>query len=283
MPIVGVSTKGSQDPVAEAALAVENSERSVSAVVYKFYRKRMRRALVKVLREKGRRVRLLVDRRQLEGENDSFVPEAARAGAEVRKWKGGKLHAKFMIVDESEVLSGSYNWTKKAAKSNTELLLRFDDQDTVATFVREFEKLWRLGEPWTAPTHAGGVVYKDSKQGRLYLAVQSSKEPSHWVFPKGHVEGDETFKKAAVREVREEAAVAAKIIAPIGTRSFEGPRERVRVNYYLMRHKHDVKPDENREKAWLPYEVMRETLSFDDAVELLREAHEHKALRGRKG
>lgn len=47
------------------------------------------------------------------------------ATVEVKEWTQGKLHAKLLIIDESSVLTGSYNWTKSAEGDNVELMLEF--------------------------------------------------------------------------------------------------------------------------------------------------------------
>ncbi len=41
-----------------------------------------------------------------------------------------------------------------------------------------------------------------------------------WVLPKGKIEAGETSEQAAVREIKEEASIKAKIISPIGETSY---------------------------------------------------------------
>lgn len=54
---------------------------------------------------------------------------------------------------------------------------------------------------------AGAVIYRKNAQHLEYLIVQSVKD-QRWGFPKGHLEGKETEKQAAMREVKEEAGIA---------------------------------------------------------------------------
>ena len=55
----------------------------------------------------------------------------------------------------------------------------------------------------TAPTHAGGVVFRGAGDEVEFLVVQARDNPTQWVFPKGHIEAGETAAETARREVRE--------------------------------------------------------------------------------
>lgn len=65
-------------------------------------------------------------------------------------------------------------------------------------------------------TSSGGIVYKKTDSGFLWLVTQHSQH-NGWVFPKGLV-GDinenEKMEDAALREVEEEGGVQARIINP---------------------------------------------------------------------
>lgn len=65
-------------------------------------------------------------------------------------------------------------------------------------------------------TSSGGIVYKKTDSGFLWLVTQHSQHKG-WVFPKGLV-GDinenEKMEDAALREVEEEGGVKARIINP---------------------------------------------------------------------
>ena len=143
-----VSISGTLDPIERTATAIRKARTSVQAVVYKFDRRLILRAFKTALK-RGVIVRLLVDSWQIKGRmaKGSNVKAAAKLGAQVRVWEHGKLHAKFAILDGNFVLSGSYNWTKSAAKRNTELLLMFDGRKTVRQFDKLFKRLWTEGTP----------------------------------------------------------------------------------------------------------------------------------------
>ncbi|HAS73180.1 MAG TPA: NUDIX hydrolase [Clostridiales bacterium UBA8960] len=61
---------------------------------------------------------------------------------------------------------------------------------------------------------SGGVVYL----GNSILMLQ--KINGDWVLPKGKIEIGETSEVTAVREVREEAGIKAKVITPIGETAY---------------------------------------------------------------
>jgi phosphatidylserine/phosphatidylglycerophosphate/cardiolipin synthase-like enzyme len=142
---IGLSSE--RNPADVLVDAFAKAERSIDAAVYKFNLRKVFEALKAAL-DRGVVVRLVVDKWLIEREADGFVRKLAenRKGAEVRTWTGGKLHAKLVVVDDRYVLSGSYNWTKSAAKKNTELLLRFADPADVRRFATVFETLWTDAE-----------------------------------------------------------------------------------------------------------------------------------------
>ncbi|MCR5737056.1 MAG: NUDIX hydrolase [Eubacterium sp.] len=82
----------------------------------------------------------------------------------------------------------------------------------------------------------GGVVIFRGKILLLYKNCRNRYEG--WVLPKGTVEAGETHEQTALREVREETGVKAKIIEYVGKSeySFNIPRNVVEkeVHWYLM-------------------------------------------------
>ena len=53
------------------------------------------------------------------------------------------MHHKFAIFDRKTLLTGSYNWTRGAAEQNVENIVVVDEAGLVASFLAEFERLWR--------------------------------------------------------------------------------------------------------------------------------------------
>lgn len=52
----------------------------------------------------------------------------------------------------------------------------------------------------------GALVYRRTK-GQIELLLLKNRYGGHWSFPKGHVEGSETERQTALREVKEETGL----------------------------------------------------------------------------
>jgi cardiolipin hydrolase len=53
------------------------------------------------------------------------------------------MHHKFMVKDARTVLTGSYNWTRSAARFNHENVLITHEIGVVRSFMKEFGQLWK--------------------------------------------------------------------------------------------------------------------------------------------
>jgi phosphatidylserine/phosphatidylglycerophosphate/cardiolipin synthase-like enzyme len=52
------------------------------------------------------------------------------------------MHNKFMVVDSLFLVTGSFNWTFQAAKSNQENVVVMDGRYYIEKYDSEFNKLW---------------------------------------------------------------------------------------------------------------------------------------------
>jgi mutator protein MutT len=129
-------------------------------------------------------------------------------------------------------------------------------------------------------THAGGIVFRQKEGKTQYLVVRAKPDPSHWVIPKGHIEPGELPEAAAVREIREEAGVMAKIFSTLGTLNFTYRDKKVDTIIYLLEYIGETLPLEEREFHWGPYEETMHMLTFTDTREILRLAREILRERG---
>jgi 8-oxo-dGTP pyrophosphatase MutT (NUDIX family) len=92
---------------------------------------------------------------------------------------------------------------------------------------------------------AGGLVVRLASGGHeVLIAEQLDRNSGRRTvrLPKGKVDPGETLEQAALREVREEVGLVARIAAPLGSVSYTFFERRVgrqiakRVHYYLMAH-----------------------------------------------
>jgi len=79
------------------------------------------------------------------------------------------------------------------------------------------------------------VVRETRGEARYLLVRPRTPEPAaEWVLPKGHLEAGESTAEAAVREVREEAGIWARVRGEVGEARFQAGGEEVRVVFHLM-------------------------------------------------
>lgn len=127
---------------------------------------------------------------------------------------------------------------------------------------------------------AGFILFRDTPSGRLYLLLDYGR---HWDYAKGHLEDGETPWRAAVRELREETGIRQVDRVPGFQRDmyyeFYSPKKgRIAktVTYFAGRTRtEDVKlSDEHSGHAWLPFDEAMQTLTFENAREMLAAAHD---------
>jgi 8-oxo-dGTP diphosphatase len=86
---------------------------------------------------------------------------------------------------------------------------------------------------WKREFSAGGVVIKDNNEVLLI-----KNHVNIWTFPKGHIEPGESKEETAIREVKEETNITARIIDYLGEISYffqwEGQKIYKTVYFFLM-------------------------------------------------
>lgn len=137
---------------------------------------------------------------------------------------------------------------------------------------------------------AGAIIYrmKDGVPHYLLLHYPSG----HWEFAKGHIEEGETPEQAAKREIEEETGIKNITLIPgfkeyskyffkksydlVGEAKKEAPWVFKLVVFYLAKtDSEDVKiSHEHKGFVWLSFEQSVKKLTFKNAKELLKKAHE---------
>ena len=149
-------------------------------------------------------------------------------------------------------------------------------------YVDRYEKGLKRRHRETEPTHAGGIVFRMKDATVHYLLVGPSKENSgEWLLPKGHIEPGEGHGEAALREVREETGVVARLLNVVGRVEFDAPAkeknakskkkivESVRAKYYLMQALLETTPAESRRRDWFTFTDAHGRLRFENDRRLL--------------
>lgn len=128
-----------------------------------------------------------------------------------------------------------------------------------------------------AVSHAGGVVFRMVGGQLQYLLVEAKNAPHEMVLPKGHVNPGETVQEAAVREVREETGVWARINTPLEIAQYTVENKPVRVQFYLMEALREGQPAEKREHAWLSLKDALQQAIYAETKHLLALAEEKRS------
>ncbi len=130
---------------------------------------------------------------------------------------------------------------------------------------------------------SGGVLVYRDEEPKKYLLLHYPA--GHWDYPKGHVEGNETEKEAAIRELEEETGISEDEVEL--DKDFRetidylyrkrGELSHKRVIFFMGEtEKEEVSISrEHQGYTWLPYEEAKEKLTFRNAKKLLEKAENH--------
>ncbi|AOZ73579.1 hypothetical protein BK816_08930 [Boudabousia tangfeifanii] len=128
--------------------------------------------------------------------------------------------------------------------------------------------------PVVDETSAGGLVVAlvDGEPSAAVIARRNRLGNIEWCLPKGHLEGAETAREAAVREVQEETGILGRVITHLASIDywFAGNGKRVHkvVHHYLLEAISgnltvEGDPDQEAEDvAWIPLTVITNRLAY---------------------
>lgn len=114
---------------------------TIDVAVYSITNKKIVEALLKA-QKRGAKIRIITDR-TMAGNKHSMDDVLVHSGVPLRKNKKYKIeHNKFAVFDGSNIVTGSYNWTDAATKSNSENCVFLDS--LAKEYIIRFEYLWNL-------------------------------------------------------------------------------------------------------------------------------------------
>lgn len=98
--------------------------------------------------KRGTEIKIITDNDKSLDEG-SDIEQIARQGIAVKMDRtSNHMHHKFMVVDGKALITGSYNWTRSAARFNHENILLTKDGGVVKSFLKEFDQLWKVMEEY---------------------------------------------------------------------------------------------------------------------------------------
>jgi 8-oxo-dGTP pyrophosphatase MutT (NUDIX family) len=126
---------------------------------------------------------------------------------------------------------------------------------------------------------AGGVVFRRSPVG-IEILICKAASYHRWVLPKGLVDKGEKLEQTALREVREEVGVRARLIDNLGEPeqyifTFRGVRIFKKVYYFLMEYEQgseQIHDHEMEEVKWVPIDDALTLLAYEGSREMVRRA-----------
>ncbi|MEE2713275.1 MAG: phospholipase D-like domain-containing protein [Planctomycetota bacterium] len=119
-----------------------SSRTSVDVCVFTITDDRLASAIIEA-HGRGVAVRVVTDD-QKASDRGSDIDRIIDSGVPVRMDRSEHhMHHKFAVFDARTLLTGSYNWTRSAARENEENVLILTERSVVGGFSRVFEDLWK--------------------------------------------------------------------------------------------------------------------------------------------
>jgi len=129
------------DPQSVIINNINKAGESINIAMYSFTEGEIAKAVVKA-HNRGVAVKVYLDSRDISNEHSKSRFLINEGIEDIRISSGYSNHNKFAIIDNSIVITGSYNWTASAGSRNDENLLVIDDTYIVQRYHDYFYYLW---------------------------------------------------------------------------------------------------------------------------------------------
>src|SRR5574343_94620 len=119
---------------------INASEYTINFAIYSFTDEKIYNALLDA-KNKGIKIKCVYDKTQAKNKS-SKIQDLIDSGIDCVQWdKNYLMHHKYLIIDNSVVLTGSYNWSDNAQK-NSENCVLIKDYIAVDNFADNFTKFF---------------------------------------------------------------------------------------------------------------------------------------------
>jgi phosphatidylserine/phosphatidylglycerophosphate/cardiolipin synthase-like enzyme len=128
----------------EVVSQLDNAKNSIYIAMYFFTSRDMAQALVRA-KQRGLDVKVCLNAPEKSSEYDKYSKGTylKNNAIAVRPIKGrGIMHNKFCVIDEAIVLTGSYNWTKRAETENDENMIMINSREIAKIYKEEFDRIY---------------------------------------------------------------------------------------------------------------------------------------------
>jgi phosphatidylserine/phosphatidylglycerophosphate/cardiolipin synthase-like enzyme len=148
--------------IARVASYIKEAKTSIRLAIFSFTNDDLAKEIL-AAHERGVNVRLVTDDEAMKGKG-ADAQRCADAGIPTRTDNAEQyhMHNKYMVVDDTFVLTGSFNWTFQAGKSNQENVVVVDDEHIVEAYCDNFDDLWAE----FADNEVEQAEYQEHKQKR---------------------------------------------------------------------------------------------------------------------
>lgn len=137
-----------QDHPGDAVVrAFARAHRQILAAMYEFTLSDVANALI-AAQARHLDVWLILDQSATTERGSQYFRLAQALGSHLRARAGlngasGIVHNKFAVVDGTQVLTGSFNWTYSAEDRNWENLVIIDSPPLAQTYAQQFHRMWQ--------------------------------------------------------------------------------------------------------------------------------------------
>ena len=122
---------------------INSSQKSIELAAYAFTNQKISDALLAAIK-RGINVNIVFDKSQTKGPQAMIHDSLEKGGASIRLISppGGIMHDKFLIVDDTTVEWGSYNYTVHAENLNFENATIISDNLLAKKFISDFQTIF---------------------------------------------------------------------------------------------------------------------------------------------